>query len=296
VTNRSGSSDTPSDCVITSVDNRRSTIVDVMRGARRTIALSLYRCNDPAIFSALAEATARGVTVDVLVTSRAKGAAAKLTKLWNKLEATGVRVHAYGDAFVKYHAKYLVADDGPAVVGSFNFTRKCFEKTFDALIVTYDPAVVAGLKSLMTADCQGEPLPAGVSPRLIIGPERARRQVTTLIDGARKSIRIIDKKLSDPHLAALLNARRDEGLTVEVFGSKWIGSLKSHGKLMLIDDRLVVVGGLALAAISLDSRREVALIVDEPMAVSPIVELFRNIDAVPTKGALRAPDGTRLSL
>ncbi len=296
MTIRSGSSGLPPDCVVTSVGERRATIVDVIGGAKRSIALSLFRCNDPAIFAALAEATARGVKVDVLMTSRAKGAVSKLTKLWAKLEKAGAAVHAYADPVVKYHAKYLVADDGPAVVASFNLTRKCFEKTFDAVVVTYDPGVVAGLKTLMAADCEGKPMPASVSPRLIVGPERARKQFTSLIESAKKSIRLVDPKLSDPDLVTLLNAKRDAGLTVDVFASKRIGSLKSHGKVLLVDDRVAVVGGLAIAAISLDFRREVAVIVEEPAAVSAVVDLFRTIDAVPTQGALRAPDETGLTL
>lgn len=296
MTIRSASSGTGPDRVITSIEDRRSAIVDVIRGAKHTLVLSLFRCNDDAIFDALGEAAARGVTVDVLLTSRAKGAASKLTKLWAKLETLGATVHAYADPVVKYHAKYLVADDGPAAVASFNFTRKCFEKTFDAVAITYDRDVVAGLKALMAADCEGKPLPAKVPQRLIVGPERARKQFTALIESATKSIRLVDKKLSDPDLVTLLNARRDAGLTVDVFGSKRIGSLKSHGKLMLVDDRIAVVGGLAIAAISLDFRREVAMVIDEPSAVAEVVELFRTIDAVPTQGAQRAPDETGLSL
>ena len=65
--------------------------------------------------------------VEVLVTSRAKGGKKKLRKLWNRLEETGAARHAYTDPVVKYHAKYLVVDEGPAVIASLNFTRKCFE-------------------------------------------------------------------------------------------------------------------------------------------------------------------------
>ncbi|HMD34776.1 MAG TPA: phospholipase D-like domain-containing protein [Vicinamibacterales bacterium] len=284
------------DRVVASIEDRRRAILDVIAGARKSIRLSLFRCNDPAIFEALAAASSRGVTVDVLLTSRAKGVASKLTKLWSKLEKGGATVHAYKDPVVKYHAKYLVADEGPAVVASFNFTRKCFEKTFDAAVVTDDPAVVAGLDALMAADCKGKPMPEDVSPRLIIGPERARKQFTALIDSAKKSIRLVDKKLSDPDLVTLLNAKRDAGLRVDVFASKQIGSLKSHGKILLIDDRVAVVGGLAIAAISLDFRREVAIVVNDPAAVAGVVEVFRTMDAVPTQGAIRAPDETGLSL
>ena len=181
-----------------------------------------------------------------------------------------------------------VADVGVAAPESIDAAARVVAAT-DPFRLDRHPASVA-----YRSDLEGvAPPPKPPKPQLVL---EGLVGGTALIDGARKSIRLIDKKLSDPHLAALLNARRNEGLTVEVFGSKWIGSLKSHGMLMLLDDRLVVVGGLALAAISLDSRREVALIVDEPMAVSPIVELFRTIDAVPTKGALRATDGTGLSL
>jgi cardiolipin synthase len=288
MTVRSESGRTPPDRVVTSVADRRNTIVDVIRNARRTIALSLFRCNDLQVLMELAHATARGVQVEALVTSRAKGDKNKLKKLWAALEQTGALVHAYTDPVVKYHAKYLVADDGPAVVASFNFTRKCFERTCDALVLTHDPEIVEGLRALMTADRDRRPLPATVSSRLIIGPERARRQFTALIEQAQSSLRLIDPKLSDPDLVTLLNARRASGLTVEVFGSKRLGDLKSHGKILLIDDRIAVVGGLALAAISLDFRREVAIIVDDPPAVAQVDQLFRTINSVPTAGRITA--------
>jgi cardiolipin synthase len=259
--------------------DRRRELVDVIRGARREITLSLFRCNDEAIFAELAAATARGVAVDVLVTSRSKGGKKRRETLWSALERTGATVHAYNDHVVKYHAKYLVADDGPAVVASLNFTRKCFKKTWDALVVTHDPAVVSGLKALMAADCSGSPMPADLSPRLIVGPERARVQLTTLIKQARLRIQLIDAKVSDPDLVALLKTRRAEGIAVDLYGAKRLGELKSHGKIMLVDDSTLVVGSLALAALSLDFRREVAIIVTDEPAIEEARQLFATVDA-----------------
>jgi cardiolipin synthase len=264
----------PADQLITAVDERRAAILDVIRRARRQITLSLFRCNDRAILDELGAATARGVVVEVLVTSRVKGGRKKIEKLWRALQRTGAAVKAYTDPVVKYHPKYLVADDGPAIVATLNFTKKCFRKTCDALVVTYDPAVVSGLRALWTADCACEAMPADTTERLIVGPERARRQFTALIEQARQSIRLIDAKLSDPDLVSLLNARRAAGIDVEVFSGKRAGALKSHGKILLIDDRTVVVGSLALAALSLDFRREVALLVSEPTAVAGAIDLF----------------------
>src|SRR5438128_2779787 len=164
----------PATRVITSVADRRDTILDVIRNAERDICLSLFRCSDAAIFEEIGRAVKRGVGVNALITSRAKGGQKKLTKLCAALDDTGATVHAYTDAVVKYHAKYLVADDGPAVVASLNLTWKCLEETVDALVVTYDPDVVSGLRRLLAADCAGEPMPGDLSPRLIVGPERAR--------------------------------------------------------------------------------------------------------------------------
>ena len=202
----------PADRLIVSIEQRRDAVLDVIRQARQRITLSLFRCNDDEVFAELAAAVRRGVAVDALVTSRAKGGKKKLAKLWSTLERTGAAVKPYTDPVVKYHAKYLVADDGPALVTSLNFTKKCFRKTCDALVLTYDPAVVSGLRRLMEADCSRLPMPANISERLIVGPERARRQFTDLIESARTSIRVIDAKLSDPDLVAMLNEKRAGGL------------------------------------------------------------------------------------
>jgi phosphatidylserine/phosphatidylglycerophosphate/cardiolipin synthase-like enzyme len=271
------------DRVIFAPEERRDAVLDVIRQARTRIGLSLFRANDEEVFAELGRAVDRGVAVEVLVTSRAKGGRKKRKRLWKALEATGAAVHPYTDPVVKYHAKYLIADDGPALVSSLNFTRKCFNRTCDAILVTHDPAVVGGLRELMVADRQGRPMPDGLTERLIVGPERARRQLTQLIEGARTSIDLLDAKLSDPGLVALLNARRADGIAVRLYEARRYEGLLSHGKLMLVDKRLAVVGSLALAALSLDFRREVAIAVEEPAAVAEIEELFRFVAAAARK-------------
>ena len=265
---------TPAEC--------RDAILDAIRGATRQLSLSLFRCNDPEIFEELAAARTRGVAVDALVTARAAGSAKKLKKLREKLLDADATVHIYADPVVKYHAKYLVADDGPAIVASLNFTKKCFSRTLDALVITYDPAVVSGLREVMAADCGLQPTLASLAPRLIVGPERARAQIAALLGGARSSIRLLDAKLSDPAFVALLAERRAAGVRVEVLDGKRYGDLKSHGKVCLIDDRVAVVGGLALAAMSLDFRREVAIVVDAPEAMA---DVRRFLDGVTVASA-----------
>ncbi len=111
-----------------------------------------------------------------MLTKRAKGGKKRLKKLWGALEEMGAVVTRYADPVVKYHAKYLVADDSTAIITTLNPTRKCFTRTWDAVLITQDPSVVKGLLTLFKADAAGVPLPSRrpLGRRLIVGPERSR--------------------------------------------------------------------------------------------------------------------------
>ena len=73
------------DRLVVSAEERLPALLDIIRQARTRITLSLFRCNDEAVFDALKAATNRGVAVEVLVTSRAKGGKKKMAKLWRAL-------------------------------------------------------------------------------------------------------------------------------------------------------------------------------------------------------------------
>jgi phosphatidylserine/phosphatidylglycerophosphate/cardiolipin synthase-like enzyme len=155
--------------------------------------------------------------------------------------------------------------------------------------MTSDPGVVEGLRRLHIADCEGQTMPASLSERLIVGPERARRQLGALFESARSSIRVIDAKLSDPVLTRLLEARRRDGLAVETHLAKRLGEWRSHGKLMLIDNEIAVVGSVALTALSLDFRREVALVMQDPAAVATLRQLFDTVAAAQRGDSMTRP-------
>jgi hypothetical protein len=143
---------------------------------------------------------------------------------------------------------YLVVDDGPAIVASLNFTKKCFSKTLDALSRDLRPDVVTGLREVTKSDREMRPAPATLPDRLIVGPESAA-QLTALMRAPRPASVFWTR--SCPTLSSS-RCWRNVGrpACVEVFDRKRYGDLRSHGKVCLIDDRIAVVGGLALAAIA----------------------------------------------
>jgi len=270
----------PADDVIVAQDQRRDAVLRVIGAARKRLILSVFRCDDLEVIDGLADALRRKVRVEILITSRAKGWRQRLQRLWVLLESMGATLHRYADPVVKYHAKYIVADQGPALVASLNLTRKCFTSTVDFVVTTYDPGVVSGLTRLFDADCGKSevPLPRGLSKRLIVGPEDARSQFTALIEGARRSIRLIDPDVTDPAIVARLKAKGAAGVEVSLLSRGNLHGMTPHGKLLIIDGVTAVIGSVSLSALSLDFRREVAIVVDDAGCIARLNTLFGPAD------------------
>src|ERR1051326_6612866 len=249
------------DRVVLAIDERRDTIIEVIRSARKTLLISLFRCTDVQILDAIAESRNRGVDVRLILTPRARGWEKRLKELSAYLESMGVQVHPYSDPVVKYHAKYVVADNGPALVASLNMTAKCFAVTCDFLLVTHDAEVVLGLQSLFETDwlAPHSSFPDSITPRLIVGPDRARLQFTALLEGARHSIQIIDHKMRDSSIEALLKSKEAAGVNVQILETGQFGGLLPHGKLILVDGKVAAFGSMSLSPLSLDFRREVSV-------------------------------------
>lgn len=265
--------------VTIAVAERRAAVLEVIHAARERLLVSIFRCTDFPVLDAVAEALQRGVKVRVLLTPRAKGWETRLKELRAYLESMGAEVRMYADRVVKYHAKYILADHGPAFVGSLNLTEKCFSSTCDFLVVTRDPAVAAGLEELFETDwlAPHSSFPRGLTERLIVGPERARSQFTALLESACKSIHIIDHKVNDISIVSLLKQKKATGVEVKLLGSGDVGGLLSHGKLILVDGRVAAFGSMAMSALNLDFRREVSLMVEDPECVSEFTDFFNLV-------------------
>ena len=274
--------------IILAPAERRPAVLSLIESARERLALSLFRCDDEAVLDALAAAVRRGVRVRALLTARAKNSKQHLKELHRFLKALGAEVRRYDDRVVRYHAKYFIADDGPALITSLNPTHKCFEATCDFLVVSGDGEVVTGLARLFDADWEGIRYEPSTLPdhRLIVGPEQARRRFADLFDQATRRIRLIDPKISDPAMLHLLKDRATAGVSVEVRSERVLGSLASHGKLLMIDDSAAVIGSVSLSTLSLEFRRELALVIRDRRALTALEQFWASLpDVQPGAGA-----------
>lgn len=280
--------------VVLRAGERRRAVVSVIDAARTRISFSVYRFDDPVLLDALSRARARGVEIEVLVSSRVKrGRRARRGRrdTVESFDAAGFRVREYIRG-VKYHAKFLVADDRTAVVTSMNFTPKCFERTSDFVVVTRDRRAVAELATLFRHDFAREAFTAADDSCLVIGPDGARARYAALLSSARHSIRIMDHKLSDTAILALLERKARQGVRVRIIGRERRDA-QPHGKLLIVDGRTAVVGSIALSAASLDGRRELGIRLDHPRHVAELTGYFDRALSSPRRPRVE-PDGLYL--
>jgi cardiolipin synthase A/B len=257
---------------------RRRTIVGAIRAARVRLVLSIFRCDDRAVLQALADAARRGVHTSVLMTARARAAGKDLDTVQAWLAASGIEVRRFAGG-MKYHAKYLVADARLALVTTSSYTARCFDRTCDFTLVTRDPAVVSGLSELFDADWNGRPvrLTEAQRARLIVGPEHEpRHRFGALLCEARRRVRILDAKLADPHIVGLLEDRQRMGVFVERARRRHMRPLRRHGKLLIVDDAVAVIGSLALSTGALERRRELAVVTRDPRLVAELDAFWRT--------------------
>jgi len=266
------------DRLILAPASRRDAVLDLLRSAKRNVILSLFRCDDFTVLDEVAAAVQRGINVRVLITQRARGWKQRLKDLTALLMSIGADVRPYESAVMKYHAKYIVIDDGPALVTSLNFTRKCFESTCDFMVFSEDQDVISGLKILFENDCN---TPASTLPeitqRLIVGPDHARKRLTELLESAATSIEIMDHRVTDPHMLTLLKDKQNKGVPIRIIGEARMDGLVAHGRMTLIDRKTAIIGSIRLSPPSLDARREVAIVVEDRPIVAELYDYFEDL-------------------
>jgi cardiolipin synthase len=153
-----GNSVTPPDGtdLVWSPTNAEASILSVINGATRALAVENEEMDDSAVTGALAAAARRGVDVTITMT-----ADPEWDQAFAELARAGVHIRLYPDnsAALYIHAKAIVADAGlsgqQALVGSQNFSVSSLDYNRELGIITHDPTVVAAVSKALADDYAG---------------------------------------------------------------------------------------------------------------------------------------------
>lgn len=142
--------------LVWSPTNAQASILSVINGASRTLAVEDEEMDDPAVTDALAAAAQRGVDVTITMTANPEW-----DQAFAELARAGAHIRVYADdgAALYIHAKAIVADAGrpgqQVLVGSQNFSVASLDYNRELGILTADPAAVSAVAATLSADYAG---------------------------------------------------------------------------------------------------------------------------------------------
>src|SRR5580692_7782449 len=258
-------------------------IVDAIDRAKSRVEIAIFRFDRSEIEKALANAAGRGVFVHALIAYTNRGGERNLRKLEMRLLAAGVTVARSADDLARYHGKFMIIDRRDLYVLAFNFTYLDIEHSRSFGLVTSDTELVDEAVKLFEADTKRQPYVAGV-PNFVVSPANARKQLTSFIKGAKKSLLIYDPEISDAAMLRLLEDLSKAGVEIKIIGHlskkssklEWhkLGPMRLHTRTIIRDGHQAFIGSQSLREIELGARREVGLIFRDAKIGSRLTKIF----------------------
>jgi phosphatidylserine/phosphatidylglycerophosphate/cardiolipin synthase-like enzyme len=197
----------------------------------------------------------------------------------------------------------MVVDDATAFVNSLNLDTKNLTETRDYAIVTSHAHEVAEIIECFEADWHRKPFKGNEQSHLIWCCGNGRERIAEFIDSAKDSIFLQNERYQDPviierlvraarrgvkvHIMARPPHKLKKGKLVEEVGGMRtmqdvgikihkLKHLKLHAKMLLADHERAIVGSINLAPGSFDSRRELAIEVDDEHVVKRISKIAHH--------------------
>ena len=270
-------------------------VVQAVRRAKKFVDICIFRFDRSELERELEAAVRRGVKVRALIAHTNRGGETRLRKLEQRLLAQGITVARTADDLLRYHGKFLVADDTLHVFG-FNFTKLDIDKSRSFAIATRDRKTVNEASKLFEADCTRQPYSPSRS-NLIVSPETARNSLSDFISGAKRDLAIYDEKVQDPAILKLLRERAAKGVRIRVIGGvkgpngalevTRLKGMRLHVRAIVRDGTRAFVGSQSLRKLELESRREVGLLISNPSVAGKILQIF-EADWAASRGIVAA--------
>ena len=262
------------------------TVTAAIDAAKTSVDLAAVEIGTKPILQSLAAAKKRGVTLRVVVPHAAFA---------DMKAALGDVVHE-ARADLDLHDKVMVVDGAKAFVGSGAFGQADTEtaRTFSAFVS--DPADVDQLSKVVAHDWDGTAAsPTLPCTKLVLSPVNARARLAELVDSASEKLDLELEQATDDKLVASIKARAAAGVHPRVLLADPVvvktntaagdaltaagAEVRYYRKLtlassMIVTERAAMVGSHALTTVSLDTRRDVSVLVSNDEARSAAESAF----------------------
>ena len=289
--------------VIVMPDDTSKPILDAINGATKSLRVKMFIFSDPSLLKAVIEAKRRGVDVRVMLNPARRDGESENKESHKQLVAGGVTVKDSNPDYDVTHEKSMVVDDVTAFVKSLNWETKNLTETRDYAIVTSHPHEVGEIIECFEADWSRKPFKGDEHSHMIWCCGNGRERIAQFIDGAKESLFVQNERYQDAVIIERLVRAARRGVKVHVMARpphklskeklvEAVGGmrimqdvgikihklkhLKLHAKMLLADHARAIVGSINLAPGSFDSRRELAIAVDDKHVIERLAKIFHQ--------------------
>jgi cardiolipin synthase len=285
-------------------DDSVKPILEAINGAKKSLRVKMFVFSDPSLLKAVIAAKRRGVNVRVMLNPTRRDGESENKESHKKLAAAGVEVIDSNPAFDVTHEKSMVVDDATAFVKSLNWETKNLTETRDYAITTSHAHEVAEVIECFEADWKRKPFKGYENSKLIwCSGGNGRERIAQFIDDAKESIFLQNERYQDAVIIERLVRAARRGVKIHVMARpphklkkeklvEAVGGmrimqdvgikihklkhLKLHAKMLLADHARAIIGSINLAPGSFDSRRELAIEVDDQHVIKRLSKIARH--------------------
>jgi len=208
---------------------------------------------------------------------------------WNK----NIELRSDKQMWTMYvHAKVTLNEDA-FWVQTANLTKSSFESNREHFFYSKDSDFHDSLEELIDADRIWDDLSTlNLHPNLVVCPFNCREVIKTLLESAEKSIVIQTQYITDNEILNILHkkseqvdmaiivADTDDNYDLISYFWPWIARiLKSrynHTKMILIDEKYLLLGSMNLSENSLDNNREIWIILMDTWHIAKFENRFKQ--------------------
>lgn len=290
-------------------------IVPDFDGAKKTVDVAVFDFRLPSLVDAMVRAAQRGVQVRLVTDYEANKDGADYVAAVDKAKAGGIKVVTEHHTALM-HDKFVVIDNQILWTGSMNFTPNDAYRNNNNMLRLTNAALIQNysqiFQRLFLVAAKNAPskvvpnprveLPGGVVIENYFSPSGgAQKAILDRLKAATKSIRVTAFSFTDDSMATVLKSKHKAGLMVQgVFetrnntglGAQYDPLRKAgvdilqdgncytlHSKIMIIDDKTVVMGSYNFTSAANKSNDENLLIIDDPTLAQSYIEEFNRIYA-----------------
>ena len=284
-------------------DDSAKPILDAVNGAKKSLRVKMFIFSDPSLLKATIVASQRGVKVKVMLNPARRDGESENTESRKTLEAGGVEVKDSSPDYDVTHEKSMVVDDTTAFVKSLNWETKNLTETRDYAIVTSRAHEVNEIIECFDADWHRKPFKGDEKSHMIWCCGNGRDRIAQFIDSAKESIFLQNERYQDAVIIERLVRAARNGVKVHVMARpphklkkqklvEAVGGmrimqdvgikvhkmkhLKLHAKMLLADHARAIIGSINLAPGSFDSRRELAIEVDDEHVINRLAKIVHH--------------------